>query len=176
MPSRKRDSTPKFAPYSSIRKRTLARFVRGLRLAAEPGPSGWRNGLRIDLLQIDEGLDTAQAWVNLRTDRKVSSPVAALWQRSIFIGVPKPKDGMRPITLQENCFKLVEAALSQHWDKVIRRVLGPHQMGAGSTANAQLALECLRAVARHKDTAEMCSTDIANAFGTLYRERVLGAL
>ena len=49
-------------------------------------------------------------------------------------------------------------------------------MGAGSAANAPLALECLRAVARHEDTAEMCSTDIANAFGTLHRERVPGAL
>ena len=36
--------------------------------------------------------------------------------------------------------------------------------------------ESLRAVARHENTAEMCSTDIANAFGILYRERVPGAL
>ena len=47
----------------------------------------------------------------------------------------------------------------------------PHQMGAGSAAKAQLALECSRAVARHEDTAEMCPTDIANTFGTLHRER-----
>ena len=166
----------KLAPYTSIRKRTLARCIRGLRLGAEPGPSGWRNGLWIDLLQTDDGLDTALAWVNLWTGGKVSSPVAALWQRSTVIGLPKPRGGIRPITLQESCTKLVEAALCQHWDKAIRRALGPHQMGAGSAANAQLALECLRAVARHEDTAEMCSTDIANAFGTLHRERVLEAL
>ena len=35
-------------------------------------------------------------------------------------------------------------------------------MGAGSAANAQLALKCLRAVARYGDRAEMCSTDTAN--------------
>ena len=44
-------------------------------------------------------------------------------------------------------------------------------MGAGSAADAQLVLECSWAVARHEDTAEMCSTDIANAFGSLHRER-----
>ena len=50
-------------------------------------------------------------------------------------------------------------------------------MGAGSAANAQLALECLRAVARHEDILLRCSTDISNASGTLHREeRVLGAL
>ena len=47
--------------------------------------------------------------------------------------------------------------VAPHWDKAIRRTLGPHQTGAGG-------LECLR------------PTDIANAFGTLHRERVLGAL
>ena len=34
----------------------------------------------------------------------------------------------------------------------------------------------LRVVVRHKITAEMCSTDAANVFGTLYRETVLAAI
>ena len=49
-------------------------------------------------------------------------------------------------------------------------------MRTESTANAQLILEYLRAIARHEDTTEMYSTDIANVFDTLYRERVLEAL
>ena len=106
----------------------------------------------------------------------MSSPVAALWQRSTVIGLPKPESGITPITPQESCTKLVEADLCQHRDKAIRRALGPHKMGAGTAADAQLALDCLRAVARHEDTAEMCSADTANAFGTLHRKRVLGPL
>ena len=84
------------------------------------------------------------------------------------------KANIRPIALHESCTKLVEASLCQHWDKAIRRALGRHQMGAESAADAQLALECLRTVARHEDTAEMCSTDIATLptpFGTLHQER-----
>ena len=106
----------------------------------------------------------------------MSSPVAALWQRSTVIGLLKPESGITPITPQESCTKLVEADLCQHRDKAIRRALGPHKMGAGTAADAQLALDCLRAAARHEDTAEMCSADIANAFGTLHRKRVLGPL
>ena len=48
----------KLAPHTIIRKRNLARCIRGLRLGAEPGPSGCPNGLWIDMLQIEKGLHT----------------------------------------------------------------------------------------------------------------------
>ena len=57
-----------------------------------------------------------------------------------------------------------DTTVSAMRDSLDARALGPHQMGAGSAAGAQLALE---------DTAEMCTTDMPSA---LYRERVLGAL
>ena len=78
----------RLAPHTCIRKRTLARCTRELRLGAEPGPSGWRNGLWIDLLQTDDGLDTALDWANLWAAGRVLRAVAALWQRSIVIGLP----------------------------------------------------------------------------------------
>ena len=76
------------------------------------------------LLQIDEGTRHCTDLDEPLDCRRVSSPVAALLQRSIVIGMPNQKDGMRPITLQKSCFKLVEAALCQHWDKVIRSRFG----------------------------------------------------
>ena len=77
----------RLAPHICIRKRTLALCTRGLRLGAEPGPSWWRNGLWIDLLQTD-GLDTALDWANLWAAGRVPRAVAALWQRSTVIGLP----------------------------------------------------------------------------------------
>ena len=71
------------------------------------------------------------------------------------------KGRIRPITLQESGAKLVETRpYVEPWD---------HTRWVWRAANAQLALDCLRAVARHEDSAEMCSTNIANAFGTLHR-------
>ena len=93
-----------------------------------------------------------------------------LWQRSAVTGLPKPNGGTTPITRQESCTKIVELALCKHWEKHLQRALGPHQLGAEHSANAQQAMESLRWVARHKKTAERCPTDITNAFGMLYRE------
>ena len=90
---------------------------------------------------------------------------------ALSLDCPNQKAASDPSHFRRVAPSPLKQPLCQHWDKAIRRALGPHQRGAGSAANAQLALESLRAVARHEDTAEMCPTGIANAFGTLHRER-----
>ena len=78
-------------PHTTSSKRTLARCIRGFGLGAEPGPSGWRNGLWIDLQHLEDGLNTALAWVDLWTSGNVTKPIATLWQRSNNNSLPKPK-------------------------------------------------------------------------------------
>ena len=71
--------------------------------------------------------------------------------------------------------KLVEKCLSETLSKSIRTACGPRQLGAGVPGGAQIALEALRAATAHPSCEEVLSTDIKNAFGSVYKERVLQA-
>ena len=71
--------------------------------------------------------------------------------------------------------KLVEKCLSDTLAKQIRAACGPRQLGAGVPGGAQIALEALRAATSHPSCEEVLSTDIKNAFGSLYKERALQA-
>ena len=119
------------------------------------------------------GRKEALAWMNLWSSGNVPRPIAALWLRSNVTGLSNAFGGMRPITLQESCTKILDSAQF------------PIRWELGRSATAQQALVCLRAVEwvgtgarRQALVARQCSgsTDIANAFGTLLCQKVVETL
>ena len=155
--------------------RTVRASIRRLKPGAEPGLSGWRNGLWIDLLAQRQGAQTAHAWVNLWAAGRVTPEITDLWHRSWILPLEKTSGGIRPISLQEAAVKLIEKCLSDQLTKHIRIACGARQLGAGVPGGAQIALEALKAAIAHETTEEVVSTDINNAFGSIYREKVLRA-
>ena len=129
-----------------------------------------------DLLQDDNGLSAVRAWVQMWMSGAIEGQAAALWQRAVVIALPKPAGGVRPICLQEAPIKLVELAIVRLNGTKLQQAVGRAQLGAGMPGGAQVALEMLRAAASAPETDEMVSTDIANAFGSLLREKVFAAV
>ena len=75
--------------------------------------------------------------------------------------------------MQESAVKLVEKCLTDTASRAIRVACGRRQLGAGVPGGAQIALEAIRAATSHPDAEEVLSTDIKNAVGAVYKERVL---
>ena len=67
---------------TSVSMRQLKTAIRRMRLGAEPGASGLRNGLWHDLLRAEGGAQAAHAWVSLWSQGSITGQVADLWQSS----------------------------------------------------------------------------------------------
>ena len=92
---------------------TVKKAARKLALAAEPGPSGWRNGDIADVCRHHGGQQTLRAWAGIWTAARPTTCTAALWTAATIApkdcGPKKPEPGepcvepapckLRPIAL-----------------------------------------------------------------------------
>ena len=147
--------------------RLVGRQVAGLKPAAGPGPSGWRNS-HVQCLYADPaGPEALASWVQAWASGRVSPWLAALWTGAL--ARPFWKDEhctkVRPVLCTEVLLKVAMGAITRGAEVQIARGVGPQQYGAGQSAGAAAEIGEVRAAVGAFPDRAILSLDIRNAFG-----------
>ena len=170
--------------------RLVRRRLRLAKLAAQPGPSGWRNGFLAAVGEARGGVAALSRWADVWRRAMVIPDTAALWtaacvcpldagSAAVEPGAP-PKRKIRPIALAEAPLKLVEGAAVDMELSALLHVLEPRQLGCGTPDGAGLVVALMRAWAAD-DAAEpdivdpmtQESLDLENAYGRAFRSTMV---
>ena len=156
--------------------RQLTRRVTNLRNGAQPGPSKCRNTHLKLCLKAQWGPQTLQEWSRLWCTGKIPMHMAAPFLHGWVAPLSKPGGkGIRPIALFECSLKMATGLLMEHCTPDVARIVSPHQFGIGMPAGAEVMLKTLQAIALAFPTMAFGSSDVKNAFGTLFRSAALQA-
>ena len=157
--------------------RQLTRRVQALRNGAQPGPSKCRNTHLKACLKARWGPSTLLEWSRLWCTGNVPLHMAAPFLYGWIAPLSKPGGrGIRPIALFECPVKLATGLLMEHTTKDIAAVVSPYQFGIGMPAGAEVMLKTIQAVARAFPDIAFGSSDVKNAFGTVFRRSSLRAV
>ena len=172
-------------------------MARGVVLAAEPGPSGWRNAYIAAIGRCEGGPAVMREWIGTWTRAMVPHSTAKMWTAATIAlldcGPKKPEPGqqmpqpcsrkLRPIALAEVLMKLAESCvIEQHIDRLLKE-LEPANLGLGSPDAAALIVRMVRGWANDiaaapnlgQDADVVLSIDLENANGRAYRSTCLEA-
>ena len=144
---------------------TVKEAARKLALAAEPGPSGWRNGDIADVCRHHGGPQTLRAWAGIWTAARPTTCTAALWTAATIApkdcGPKKPEPGepcaepaprkLRPIALAESLLKYVETMIID--EELSPRSRAPEPRPIGTPDAAAVIVRAVRAWAAGIETA-----------------------
>ena len=115
----------------------VKRMARGVVLAAEPGPSSWRNADIAAIGRTEGQPAVLREWMGTWTQAVVPHQTAKLWTAATIApldcGPKKPEPGqqlpqpcprkLRPIALAEVLMKLTESCITeQHIDRLLKSV------------------------------------------------------
>jgi hypothetical protein len=147
--------------------RLVGRQVAGLKPAAGPGPSGWRNS-HVQCVYADPaGPEALASWVQAWASGAVSPWLANLWTGAL--ARPFWKDDhctkIRPVLCTEVLVKVAMGVITRGAETQIARGVGPQQHGAGQSAGAAAEIGEVRAAVGAFPHRTMLSLDIKNAFG-----------
>ena len=166
-------------------------------MAAEPGPSGWRNSDIAAIGRSEGGPAVLREWIGTWTQAMVPHSTAKLWTAATIApldcGPKKPEPGqqmqqpcprkLRPIALAEVLMKLAESCvIEQHIERLLKEV-EPTNLGLGSPDAAALIVRLVRGWANdmavapklEQDADVVLPIDLENAYGRAYRSTCLEA-
>ena len=140
-----------------VRHRHYRRRLRVVKLAAQPGPSGWRNAHLVAVAAARGGVAAVARWGELWQRGMLTPPTIRLWtaacvspvdcgQRPLEPGQPAdaPRTRkLRPIACAECPLKLVEGAAIDAVMTGIAPALEPAQMGCGAADGAGVLISLL---------------------------------
>ena len=130
--------------------RLVRRRPRLAKMAAQPGPSGWRNGFLAAVGEARGGVAALSRWTDVWRRAMIIPETATLWtaacvcpldagSAAVEPGAP-PKRKIQPIALSEAPLKLVEGAAVDLELSALLHVLEPRQLGCGTPDGAGLAV------------------------------------
>ena len=171
-----------------IRHRPIRRRFRMLKLAAQPGPSGWRNAHIQSVGMVSGGVQALAKWATMWQGAAVTSPTASLWTAAIVTPVDcgpavleegeAPCRKLRPIACSEALLKVAESAATDSVQQELLAALEPRQMGCGTPDGTGVIVSTVRSWAstalqrdglRHSDPEVFESLDLLNAYGRAFR-------
>ena len=135
--------------------RLVRRRLRLAKMAAQPGPSGWRNGFLAAAGEARGGVAALSRWSDVWRRAMIIPEAATLWtaacvcpldagSAAVEPGAP-PKRKIRPIALAEAPLKLVEGAAVDMELSALLHVLEPRQLGCGTPDGVGLVVALMRA-------------------------------
>ena len=154
--------------------RQLTRRVANLRTGAQPGPSKCRNTHLKLCLRARWGPPTLLEWSRLWCTGQVPMHMAKPFLDGWIAPLSKPGGkGIRPIALFECPRKLATGLLMEHCTPAVAATVAPYQFGIGMPAGAEVMLKTIQAVAAANPELAFGSSDVKNAFGTVFRSAAL---
>ena len=164
------------AAVPNIRVRTVRRKLRVLKRAAEPGPSGWRNGMLQLVGGRPTGCEALTRFCRAYAKGSLSAEESVLWSSVCLVPLDKGGGKVRPIALGEALPKLAQATLLDTIGDKLRRVFEPRQLSVRVPGGAETLARALRAWTRGDAGRALLQVDLKNAYGRMYRSRTLEAV
>ena len=171
-----------------IRHRRIRRRLRMLKVAAQPGPSGWRNAHIQSVGMVSGGVQALAKWATMRQGAAVTSPTASLWTAAVVTPVDcgpavleegeAPRRKLRPIVCSGALLKVAESAAIDSVQQELLAAMEPRQMGCGTPDGTGVIVSTVRSWAstalerdgrRHSDPEVFESLDLLNAYGRAFR-------
>ena len=155
------------AKFSLPPAKLVKRMATGVVLAAEPGPSGWRNADTAAIGRAEGGPAVLRDWIGTWTQAMVPRCTAKLWAAAsiaqLDCGPKKPEPGqpmpqpcprkLRPLALAEVLVKLAESCvIEQHIERLLEGV-EPTNLGLGTPDAAALTVRIVRGWANDMSVA-----------------------
>ena len=184
----------KFSPPPAM---LVKRMARGVVLAAEPSPSGWRNADIAAIGRSEGGPAVLPEWMGTWSQALVPHQTPKLWKAATIApldcGPKKPRTGqhlpqpcprkLRSTALAEVLMKLTESCvIEQYIDRLLKSV-EPTNLGLGTPDAAALIVRAVRgwandmagALEQGQDADVVPPTDLENAYGRAFRSTCLEA-
>ena len=177
----------------------MKRMARGVVLATEPGPSGWRKADIAAIGRLEGRPAVLREWMGTWPQAVVPHCTVKIWTAAsiapLECGPKKPEPGqqmpqpcprkLRPIALAEVLMKLTEGCvIEQHIDRLLKSV-EPTNLGLGTPDAAALivririvrdwANDVAVAPKVGQDADVMLPIDLENAYGRAFRSTCLEA-
>ena len=159
---------------SAIRRRTwctskhASRACARLRLAAGPGPSGFRNSYIALVHSFPSGPQALASWANVWGQASISPWLAELWTGALVRPFFKSNGlDVRPILCAEAMLKYAVGASIRTVDRGIADAVGDRQFGAGRVGGVFKEVAEVRAATQLHPDRPLLSLDIENAFGSV---------
>ena len=182
-----------------VRHRHYRRRLRVAKLAAQPGPSGWRNSHLVAVAAVQGGVAAMARWGELWQRCQLAPGTVRLWTAACVSPVDcgerplepheRPdaprKRRLRPIACAECPLKLVEGAAIDAVMTEVAPALEPAQMGCGAADGAGVMVSLLRTWAGEEMVAHaelpqgplvFAGLDLENAYGRAYRSACVRGL
>ena len=182
-----------------VRRRHYRRRLRVVKLAAQPGPSGWRNSHLVAVSAISGGVAAVARWGELWQRGLLAPGTIRLWTAACVSPVDcgerplepgEPADAprrrkLRPIACAECPLKLVEGAAIDAVIAEVAPALEPAQLGCGAADGAgamaslpktwaEEELEAARELPQ--DPVIFAGLDLEKAYGRAYRSACVRGL
>ena len=167
---------PDGVPLVLVDKASLADRIRRLSgRGASPGPSGWTAEMLRPLVVDDVCMDALAVLTADIANGVLCDPLSkAILLFSRLVGIPKPRGGLRPIAVGELFPKLAGLHVLDQIGGALPALLGPVQKGVGVSGGCERGVHVLQAALElGGDDVVLGKTDIANAFNTVPRGRML---
>ena len=137
-----------------IRHRRIRRRLCMLKVAAQLGPSGWRNAHIQSVGMLSGGVQALAKWATMWQGAMVSSPTASFWTAAIVTLVDcgpavleageAPRRELRPIACSEALLKVAGSAAIESVQQELLAALGPRQMGCGTPDGTGVIVSAVR--------------------------------
>ena len=145
-----------------------SRSVARIRMAAGPGPSGFRNSYIAVIHTHPEGARVLGEWAAMWARAAVAPRIASLWTGALVRPFFKANGvDVRPILCAEALLKFAVGTTIRRLDRPLAEAMGDRQFGAGRSGGAALEVGQVRAAARLKPGNAFTSLDVQNAFGSV---------
>ena len=189
-----RQAAAKFVPSPA---KLVRRMARGVVLAAEPGPSGWRNADMTAVGRAEGGPAVLREWMGTWTGAMVPRCTAKLWTAATIApldcGPKKTEPGqqmpqpcprkLRPIALAEVLMKLAESCVIEQHIERLHKGVEPTNLEFGTPDAAALIVRIVRGWANDmavtpkegQDADVVLPIDLENAHGRAFRSTCLEA-
>ena len=182
-----------------VRHRHYRKRLRVVKLAAQPGSSGWRNSHLVAVAAVQGGVAAMTRWGELWQRGLLAPGTVRLWTAVCVPPVDcgerplephQPLDAprvrkLRPIACAECPLKLVEGAAIDAVMMEVVPALEPARMGCGAADGAGVMVSLLRTWAEEEletaggltqDPVIFAGLDLENAYGRAYRSACVRGL
>ena len=130
------------------RMRTVRRKLRVFKRSAEPGPSGWRNGMLQLIGKRPIGCEALTRFCRAYSRGSLTAAESILWSSVCLVPLDKGGGKLRPIALGEALPKLAQATLFDTIGNGLRRAFEPQQLSVRVPGGAETLARTLRAWTR----------------------------
>ena len=139
------------------------------------GPTGWTyEMICAAAYATEDGLRAVLRFVNLILAGAL--PRDSFILRSSLVGLQKPGGGVRPIAIGEAWYRLAMLCALTEVGSEVGASLAPLQVGVGTRGGVDAVAHAISTALAADPQSVLLSVDMANAFNTVSRDAVLGAV